>query len=467
MPHTSTFHLPRSKKFFMVAALAGFAFLVGFGCRGGQRVVESLPQIDLEYWTVWDEPDDFADILLAYREQHPNVRITVRKMEFDDYETRLLQAWARGEGPDIFSLPNTSVGKYRDLIRPLPDAIQLPTLVVSGGCSKDVRVVEKPKETLRPELLDDTFIPAVADDVVFENAIYGLPLASDTLALFYNKELLNAAKVLAPPQTWQELTDMVDSTKGSLTKEDRGEIIQSGIALGTAENVNRSVDILATLMMQSGTQMIDATGKAVAFDRVSPTDETFIPGASALSFYTSFANPARVTYSWNDKQPEAQEAFASGKVAFFLGYSYQVDIIRRQNPQLNFGLAPLPQISLDGPQANYANYWIETVAAGSDHQNEAWDFLLFATSAEHVPTYLEKTGKPAALKALLASQQDDLDLRIFIDQLLIARTWYHGSDDAAAERFFKEMIVTVNQGTAPEAAISLAARQIQETLKRP
>ncbi|MFH1170961.1 MAG: extracellular solute-binding protein [bacterium] len=441
--------------------------LVGFGCRGGQQVVESLPQIQLEYWTVFDSPDVYASVIQNYRTQHPNVHIEVKKFTYEEYRTRLLEAWARGEGPDLFSLPNAAIGKYRDLITPMPSTMKLPTLVVSGGCSKDVRVVEKPKETIRPELLDQTFLPVVADDVLFDNAIYGLPLASDTLALYYNKDLLNAAKIIAPPQTWQELTDMVDATKGGLTKEEQGTILQSGIALGTAKNIARSVDLLSLLMMQSGTQMVDTSGTAVAFDRSSPNDKEFIPGASALTFYTSFANPARVTYSWNDSQPDAAESFAAGKTAFFIGYSYQADILRRANPLLNFGIAPVPQISTAGPQIDYANYWIETVAARTEHPDEAWDFLLYETDAQQVKSYLEATKKPTALKGLLTSQRDDLDLQPFVDQLMIAKSWYHGYDDAAMETIMQQLITSVNSGTEVNAALSLAARQVQETYNKP
>lgn len=440
---------------------------VGFGCKGGQKAVEGLPQIQLEYWTVWDEPDAFQGLIAAYREQHPNVRINVRKMSFDDYETRLLQAWARGEGPDLFSIPNASVGKYRDLITPLPAAIKLPALVVSGGCSKNVRVVEKPTDTPRPELLDQTFLPVVADDVIFDNTIHGLPLATDTLGLFFNKDLLTAAKIIAPPQTWQELTDMVDATKSGLTKEEAGKIVQSGIALGTAANVNRSVDILSALMMQSGTQMTDTTGKNITFGQASPTDKTFIPGAAAVDFYTAFANPARVTYSWNAEQPNALEAFAAGKVGFFIGYSYQVAALRRLNPQLNFGVAALPQISQDGPRINYANYWVESVAAQSKHPDEAWDFLLFITSEKQVAGYLEKTKKPTALKSLLAGQSNDLDLHAFVDQLLLAKTWYHGYDDSAMQQYMEEMITAVLDGTKTEEALGLASQKIQQTMKKP
>ena len=455
--------LSRFRRLLLYVGVGTMVLFVGFGCKGGTQSVSSLPQVNLQYWTAFDDPSDYSAVIAAFHAEHPNVQITVRKFSYTDYYTNLLAAWARGDGPDIFSIPNTSVGKYRDLIDPLPASLRLPTLVARGGCSKNSTVVESTVQTYQPTLLDQTFLPVVADDVIWKNKIYGLPLAADTLSLFYNKDLLTQAQIIAPPQTWQELTDMVDETKGGLTKENAGTLVQSGIALGSADNVDRSVDILSLLMMQSGAQMVDSSGQTVTFDQASATDKSFIPGASALTFYTSFADPSRVAYSWNDAQPGAEQAFASGKVAFFLGYSYDVPLIRQANPQLNFGLAPVPQISMDGPQIDYANYWVETVAAKTAHPNEAWDFLMFETSAQHVTPYLQQTKKPTALKGLLISQKDDLDLSVFVNQLLLAKTWYHGSDDAAMETDMKQMITSVNAGTAASDALSLAARQIQQT----
>lgn len=440
-----------------------FAFL-GFGCRGGQKVVESLPQITLNYWTVWDEPDAFTQIIQEYQQIHPNVHISVRKISFDNYDQTLLEAWARDEGPDMYSVPNMAVGTYKEFISPMPASLKLPTLKVMGsGCSKNIKLVDETKATLAPDQLDQIFIPAVASDVVYDNNVYGLPLATDTLALFYNKDLLNAAKIIAPPQTWQSLVDMVDTTKTGLTKEEQGSIIQSGIAIGTSKTVNRASDVLAALMLQSGAQMTDPSGKSVTFQNASPREPDFNPGISALNFYTAFANPSRVTYSWNDTLGNAQEAFASGKVAFFLGYSYQQDIIARQNPLLRFGVTSMPQINSEGPEVNVANYWVETVSKKTQYADQAWDFLLFATSEPHVRSYLAKTKKPTALKKILPEQQADLALGVFANQLLVAKNWYHGYDYRVMEQAMLQLIDDVNSGKTDSDSIGLAAQRIQQT----
>ena len=68
---------------------------------------------------------------------------------------------------------------------------------------------------------------------------------------------------------------------------------------------------------------------------------------------------------------------------------------------------------------------------------------------------------------LLSSQKDDLDLRTFVDQLLLAKSWYHGYDDSAMESYMADLITSVNEGTDPNTALGLAARRVQETLKKP
>lgn len=452
----------------LVAALGIFAS-IGAGCTKNKSVA-SLPQVNLTYWTVWNEPDDFQSAITAYHASHPNVTITVRKMNSGDYEQQLVQAWARDEGPDIFSIPNAAVGKYRELISPLPDKLTLPTQVtVRSAFQKRIKVIDQSTAVIKPGEMDTAFVPVVASDVVLNNQIYGLPLATDTLALLYNKDLLNAAKIVAPPRTWQELVDMVDSSKTTLTREENSDIVQSGIALGTAENIARAPDILSLLMMQSGAQMVDSSGATITFQNAGTQSDQTAPGLAALNFYTSFANPARVTYSWNDRQADAQQEFAAGKVAFFIGYKYQLDAIRLQNPSLNVGIAPLPQITAEAPQTDYANYWVETVSRRSKHAADAWNFIVYETTGKtqsgyQVVDYLNKTKKPAALRELITAQKDELDLKYYVDALLVARTWYHGYDYLAMESAMRELIRNVNGGTAPAEALNLAAQKVQLTL---
>jgi ABC-type glycerol-3-phosphate transport system substrate-binding protein len=160
-------------------------------------------------------------------------------------------------------------------------------------------------------------------------------------------------------------------------------------------------------------------------------------------------------------------AFETGRLAFMFAYSYDLPIIRAQAPKLNFGVAKLPQIEGAGADINIANYWIEGVSKKSKYINEAWDFVQYMTSAEQAKTYLASAKKPTALRSLVAEGRLDEDLGVFADQVLTAKTWYHGYNALSAETAISDMIIsTVNDETKIQEAMNLAAGRVQQTLNQ-
>jgi multiple sugar transport system substrate-binding protein len=315
-------------------------------------------------------------------------------------------------------------------------------------------------------------VDQVAKDVVMsyqassdqpaEDRIYGLPLFMDDLALFYNRDILNASGFPEPPQTW---TEFQQDVKKIAKIDKQGNILQAGAAIGTAKNVERVSDILSLLMMQNGTAMTDDSGNAT-FANIPPgASLPTPPGEDALGFYTDFASPYKEVYTWNDNMPDSLEAFSSGRAAFFFGYSYHIPQIRNLAPKLNFAIAKVPQIE-GNQEVNFANYWVETVSAKTKHPNEAWDFVQFATKAENAQKYLAVAKKPTALRSLLSSQAEDVDLSVFASQVLTAKSWYHGLDETAVETIFSTMIENVVAGTQTlKDAIDLAQGKVNQTMR--
>lgn len=75
----------------------------------------------------------------------------------------------------------------------------------------------------------------------------------------------------------------------------------------------------------------------------------------------------------------------------------------------------------------------------SEHTDEAWDFVMYATDASRVESYLEKAVRPTALKSLINSQIENEDLHATAVQTLTASYWYKGKDPLAAEDALKDM----------------------------
>jgi multiple sugar transport system substrate-binding protein len=456
-------------------AVAAALLFSGFGCQGTpQAVLQRIQPLTLKYWRVYDTSDDFSQIFAAYQKLHPNISIDYRTFTYDEYEKQILNALAEGQGPDIISIQNTEMHRWQPFLLPAPATLSIPFRETQGTIKKTIVTVlrNEPGESVK-QLAND-FVDVVSSDVVIPTQpsnpkaapvpeVYGLPLSVDTLALYYNKDILNRAGIAQPAADWKTFQDQVKT----ITKLDQtGAIIQSAAAIGTAGNVERASDILSLLMMQNGAPMTDQSG-TVTFDQYPPdlagTPEP--PGASALIFYTDFANPVKEVYTWNDQMPDSLQAFANGQTAFFFGYAFNLPQIRQANPKLNFGIAPFPQIAGNKP-VNFANYWVEAVSNKTAHPDEAWDFVQFMTNADNVQSYLKATDKPTALRSLISGQLDDLDLSVFASQLPTAESWYHGTDENATEQAMLDMI---NQSLAatsdPKQIVQLGATKVNQTIK--
>lgn len=439
-----------------------FVLTAGLSCKTPNREVqEHLQPITLKYWRVWDDADAFDEIIAAYRQIRPHVKIEYRKFRYEEYEQALLEALAEDRGPDIFSIHESWLRKYQTRILPMPAEIKMAQRTVKGTIKPEVITELKTIKTLTLREIRDNFADIVYENVVIDGKVYGLPLGLETLIMFYNKDILNRSGVAQPPNTWQDFQTAVQK----ITRFDnQNNLTQSGAALGTGFNVERSFDLISILMMQNGAVMANPQGLATFLQE---TERRYNPGLEAIKFYTDFASPVKSVYTWNSAQSYSFDAFIAGRVGFVFGYNYHLPLIRSRAPRLNLGLAALPQVNPNNP-INYASYWVETVSRKSANQNAAWDFIIFATNQNQVKSYLDKTRKPTALKALINSQMDDDDLYLAAGQILTAKNWYRGLDPLAAEEAMKEMIENFLKKTSDregEAILNTGLQKINQTIK--
>lgn len=393
--------------------IAMFFVLGGFGgTSSGQRV-------ELSFWGVFDNEEDFRQVIQNYQSVNNRITINYKLIPYEEYESTLVNALAAGTGPDIMMIHNNWLPKHKDKLKPAPSILPKE---------------EEPFFTLKE--YQDQFVEVAAKDLIESNNIYGFPLYVDTLALFYNKDMLNSAGFTRTPKTWDEFNSYVEA----LTKFNTvGNIVKSGAAFGTAKNINRSSDILAALMIQSGVQMTNPGNFKAIF--AEPVNGERV-GERSLEYYTSFANPRSRAYSWNGALSYSIDAFIEGNAAMMINYSHQIGIVRAKAPRLNFGVALMPQANPDDAR-NHADYWAVAVSKKSKNDIEAWKFIKYLTSKTGSIDYLNTTLRPAARKDVIALQKNDVDLGLFALQALTAKSWYQ-IDEKAIEGIFADMIEDVN-----------------------
>ncbi|MCC6563773.1 extracellular solute-binding protein, partial [Candidatus Uhrbacteria bacterium] len=395
--------------------LLGVVVLLSLAGQGCTRALSPETQtaarpVTLRLWAVIDDFDIYQQAVTAFRRDHPNVSIDYRRLRIEEYESELLNALAEDRGPDIFLIHNTWTNKYSTKIVPMPRTTRTAYRVTTQGLKKETTWELRSEPTISLKEFRDSFADAVSYDLLrnvkiaaegqpgdFQDRPMGVPIGLDTLALYYNKDILNAANIPTPPENWTQFADQVRK----ITRLDsQGNILQSAAAIGTAYNVERSIDILTALMLQNGTEMATADG-GPSFHRMPvalQASREEPPSYQATTFYTDFANPTKDVYTWNANQPASLDAFIQGRTAFFFGYSYHYDTIRSRAPRLNLGLSQLPQIE-GNPAKNVANYWYWAVSKKSRNQDVAWRFLNSLTDAETAKTILTNAHRPAARKS--------------------------------------------------------------------
>lgn len=412
--------------FIGIGAAVLIVVLVVGGLLFGRKTPAPQPAT-LEFWGFEDEAA-WHDAVAKFQTDNKHISINYTQLDEKTYEETLLNRLAGGRGPDIFLIKNSWVAKHRDKLRPLPQ----DTFAVAPS---DVR---------------SAFVDVAADDLVLEGTdIIGLPIFVDTPALFYNKDIFNAAGIASAPQTWEEVTK-VASTLTALSAA--GDITRSGIALGDARNVEHAFEIINTLIFENGERIIERATKTVELSQ----------GASkSLDFYTSFSDKRSGNFSWSGRMKSSLDAFAEGDVAMAIGLPEDVQRIRAKNPHLNFGVRSFPQPKDARRHAVYASYSFPAVSMRSQNPVQAWQFIIFLSSPEGAKSYLEKTAKAPARRDLVAAGVKNEELDAFYKQALIAQSW-PVPDEQRTRRIFEEAIASVaSKEIRSDEAVSRLREQLQ------
>lgn len=292
-----------------------------------------------------------------------------------------------------------------------------------------------------------------------------LPFVINPMVLYWNRNLFSSAGLAQPPKYWDDLL----TTAQKLTVLDGSKNIKkSAITIGTWDNVAYAKQILATLFMQAGDAITayNQNGALVSVFGQTPEGAPENPASSALQFYTEFANPSKVTYSWNRSLPESTDAFSAGDAALYVGFASDYSTLLARNPNLNIGVALVPQIKGNSTSVAFGQLTGLAIPRTSANSHGA---LIIAQKLS------DQTGAAAAAVAFnLPPVRFDVPVNtsanaaqaVFYQSSLIARGWidpdYSGSDD-----IFKTMVDSViSNKSLPNVAVQDAARSLQALILR-
>ncbi|MBP9818284.1 extracellular solute-binding protein [Candidatus Shapirobacteria bacterium] len=376
--------------------------------------------ITLNYWGLWEDSPVMEGVIADYQAKNPGVKIAYTRNQKNDYRSRLQgrleKTGTETDVPDIFRIHSSWIPMFTSNLAAVPTV------------------------TANAIGLDTDYYNVFKNDLKISGQYWAIPMMYDGLVMFYNKDILDGAPSISIPKSWWDLE--MAASKLTVRDPDTGVIKVAGAAMGLTDNVDNWSDILGLMLKQSGVDILAS----------DPTNTKKLQ--DVLTYYTLFATKDKV---WDASFPNSTEAFAKGKVAFYLGQSWRVfNIEDMKVPGLHYEVTTAPQLPtlVDAPAGSDTNltnihwstYWVEGVNVKSKKQAEAWKFLEYLSTKEVLAklyttqSQIRAFGEIYPRKSMATQLNDNPKLKAFTVSADNASGWYLSSktwDDGLNDNMIK------------------------------
>lgn len=387
-------------------------------------------------WGTYDK-SSMESLIDNFNARNQTFEVKYSKKDADTFSEDLLEAIASGVGPDMFFLPDDLALKYANKIYTIPYA-SYPIASYKGAFAE----------------AGEVFLTT--------NGILAFPMVIDPMVMYYNRNILDSNNIAFPPNNWEEFT--LQSTKIT-TKNDDKQILKSAVGFGQYSNVSGAKDILSMLFMQIGNGIVKETGQS--FSSVLSEQVANLPKpASVISFYISFADPNKTNYVWNKSFPNSREYFLADNSAFYFGPASEYQTLVKKNPNLNFAIAPVPQIKGSNLKTTSAHTTGIAVTSFSKNLNTALTAAGLMATTDFALEFAKAVGGAPARRDLLAGAPEDEFSPTIYSSALFARSWLDPSD-RDTDNIFRAMIDgAFSNNRSPEDVLEEASGRIELLLRK-
>lgn len=384
------------------------------GCCTGctQREKEQIKKsTEIVLWYYWDHSyqrkvlNDLAD---TFNSSQENIQVTIKYIPDADFRKELTLSIADGDMPDI-ALVDSADFQYFYKIYPFSDLTD--------------RI---------PEL--NNYMSIALEPCTVEGRIMGLPCGLNCTALFYNKDILEE-KGMEVPLDWEMLCQTAKGVSGTNVYGYGQSALQSEESL---------YSFLPMLWSMGGD--VDAINSESSRRAFEILEELAKSGAM---------NKQSISLTGSDLAGQ----FAEGNVVMMANGMGMVDLIREQNPELDFGVTTIPQ---SGQAVSTTGGEIFGVMS-ERHEEEAIQFLQFVSEKERLISYIDALNMLAPREDIMLQQyQNDPLLRNFVEIFKTARPREFSEDWTPVSVVISEAIEEIIIGERDmNEVLDEAAEQIQ------
>jgi ABC-type glycerol-3-phosphate transport system substrate-binding protein len=414
-------------------------FCLAFFSLAGCSPEPAGPSDQVEVWHWMTDRQEALEALARRYEQETGTRIKLELFAPSDAYTQKITAASQANVlPDIYGILDK---KY------------IMALFIKSGLVADLTPEFQAdnaawEKSLFTRAVDvNRFVP---DNVYgIPPGIYGVPIDVTSIRMFYNNALLKKAGLSKPPRTFGDLLTAVAALR----------------RVGVAPFVSGFGELwLIDCMASSYAFNIMGEDKVMATFRgeVPYTDPDWV---RVLAVFRNLAvRGAFIEGIVTKGNKYAEQDFALGRAAFSFDGLWAVNIYRSMNPDLDYGVSPLPSINPDQPMKVWGGAGSSFVVNGrSPGREKAVAFLRWLTAREQQVFIAEKTRNlPANREALAALPGTLPGFSGDMDQVTHPNVWPVNEVPLVTAAFGKGIQSIIIGEKTPEEV----ARQVQKIKER-
>ncbi len=236
----------------------------------------------------------------------------------------------------------------------------------------------------------DTMEGAKGFKAPFDQQVFGVPFATQSLGIFYNKDLLAKGGVTALPKTWDEFKAVSRALKAK--------------GITPLANGSKESPILEQMFGVVGPNFYGGTDyfTAVKSGKKTFTDPGFVKAIEETVALKEFMPANAMGIGEN----ESRTLFASGMAAFFMTGAWNIDTVKELNPKLDFDIMAAPPLQAGGKA------WISTFADGnysvnanSKNKEAALKFVNYLASQDFGKTFTKELRQVSAVPGVVSDDK--------------------------------------------------------------
>ena len=337
--------------------------------------------VTITIWSLDDENQPAMNLAQEFSDMDNGITVNYRMIQFDDVVTESMRAFATGQAPDIIAVDNPE-----------------HALFAARGAFLDVTDMVAASD----EIVAENYFSGPLNSVTWDERLYGVPKATNTIALYYNVDMFKAAGLDpdAPPATWDDLV------AAARTLNDPDNSVY-GIAFSAKASEEGTFQFLPWAQMSGGGyDHINTEGAVHALD----TWKTLLD--------EGLASPDTLTRG----QWDSTGTFNSGNAAMVISGPWELNRMVDE-AQFEWRVALLPVPEEGAPRASAMGDFNWAIFANTDHPQEAFQALEYFASQDDrlFPEFGQLPARSDIELPPTGVAPKDAALQVFLEQLQYAQ----------------------------------------------